>query len=214
MGVKLRRQKILEYKVRGPVATCGAEFWRKIGNRSMVDPSKDLQVFVSSELLQLSTIHEQYRPVLGDAWKEIQAATSGITSVCLRKRRRSGFIKHVAAEQTDIEVISFSGEEKQSTLDSAASSDHEARGTTMETQLAQPCPIKWRSIAFEEGVMEPSHQQPLNIETLLESLGASKGNPLPPVFKQAGAKVMGYPQFVLEMKAALQAGRSQPHTAL
>ena len=204
MGVKLRHQKILEYKVRGPVATCGAELWTRIGKRSVVGSSHNLQDFVSGELHQLSSVHKQYKPVLVDARKEIEAATRGITSVCLRKKRKSGFLKQLVIEQTDIEVISCSGGQKQDVTDCTASS-----GATESTELKRPCPTKWRSIAFEEGVLEPSQQQPTGIEALLESLGCSSNEPLPPVFKQAGAKVMGYPQFVVEVKDALQASIRQ-----
>lgn len=210
VGLKLRHQTMLECKVRGPVARCGAEFWNRIGERSMFDPSKDLQDFVGSELLRFSAVYEQYRPALGDAMKEIQAAASGISLLLLRKRRKRGFLKAVVLEQTDVEVVSCIGEEKKSKAGYTASS-----GATNATQLKQQRPIKMRSIAFEQSVLEPSHQQPMSIEELLESLGGScSADPLSPVFKRAGAKVMGYPQFVLEMRDALQVRASEPRSDL
>lgn len=112
VGVKLRGQKMLEVKVRGPVATCGAEFWRKVESSS-VDTSKDLQVLVSSELLHLSTVYKQYRLVLEDAWKEMEGVASGLTLVSLRKMRRCGYVKQVAVEQTDLEVTICNGADKQ-----------------------------------------------------------------------------------------------------
>ena len=201
VGVKLRQQRTLEVKVRATVATCGAEFWSKV-DRCSVDTSKDLQDLVSSKLLHLSTISKQYRPPLEDAWKEMQDVTGGLTVVSLRKRRKCGYVKRVAVEQTDIEVISCNGVQKQGMSEPKTGTGHQVKGDTVAVQLAQPCSVKWRSVSFEEGVGDPSRQQPSNIEALLESLGAGKADPLPPLYKQAGAKVMGYPQFVLEVKCS------------
>ena len=210
VGLKLRHQTMLECKVRGPVARCGAEYWRRIGERSTFDPSKDLQDFVSSELHRFSAVYEQYRPALGDARKVIQAAASGISLLRLRKRRKRGFLKALVLEQTDVEVVSCSGEEKKSMADNTDSS-----GATNATQLKQQRPIKMRSIAFEQSVLEPSQKQPMSIEELLESLGGScSTDPLPPAFKRARAKVMGYPQFVLEMRDTLQTSASESRSDL